>query len=63
MKNPIAGMSEKKTSGTEVAAAEQWQGQQHLLFPSVSVVLAEPHLADPKFGPQRGGHLNSCSYR
>ena len=38
----------EKACGTEVAAAAQWQGQQHFLCPSASVDAAEPHLAEPK---------------
>ena len=36
----------EKASGTDVAAVAQWQGQQHLLFPSVPLVMAETHHAD-----------------
>ena len=32
---------------TEVPATAQWQGQQHLLYLSASVVAAEPHPANP----------------
>ena len=37
---------EASGTGTEVAAVAQWWGQQYLLCPSASVVLAEPHHAD-----------------
>ena len=46
----------EKASGTKVAAAAQWQCQQHSsLCPSGSVLAAEPHHADLKLllGPQR----------
>ena len=36
----------EEASGTEVVAAAQLQGQQHLLCPLPSVVVAETHQAD-----------------
>ena len=49
----------EKASGTEVAAATQWQGQQHLLCLSGSAVAAEMHLADlkPLLSPKVGDIL------
>ena len=55
----------KRACETEVAAAVQWQGQQHLWIPSVSVVVAEPHHADLTLVVvhQGGGHDNSHEER
>ena len=36
----------EEASGTEAATAAQWSGHQHLLCPSSSVVVVEPHYAD-----------------
>ena len=55
----------QQASGTGVAAAAQWQDQQHLLwFSLASVLAAEPHHADLEqlLAPQRWEHCNSHSY-
>ena len=50
----------KKASGTDIAATAQWQGQQHPLCPSASVVVAGPHLTEPKLllSPEGGVIIN-----